>query len=178
MSSCVVFEVDIWIKRKKFTNPVNMIQEINENIIRINFIHAHKLTYDVIAQQVKFTGAGFNSITTLKNIFLPAMTSTIVKAKFKGHQKAQATSMANICPPRTPMVLGIPSIVNVCDNNICNIVLENCTPYDDNICNIILENCTTYDVTLEWDDHGSCKSLSLMISFHQYARTSTAIFQK
>jgi hypothetical protein len=87
MSSCVVFEVDIWIKRKKLTNPVNIIQEINENIIRINFIHAHKLIYDVIARQVKFTGAGFNSITALKNIFLPAMTSTIVKAKFKGHQK-------------------------------------------------------------------------------------------
>jgi hypothetical protein len=71
MSSCVVFEVDIWIKRKKFTNPVNMIQEINENIIRINFIHAHKLTYDVFARQVKFTGAGFNSITALKK-HLPA----------------------------------------------------------------------------------------------------------
>jgi len=110
MSSCVVFEVDIWIKRKKFTNPVNMIQEINENIIRINFIHAHKLTYDVIAQQVKFTGAGFNSITALKNIFLPAMTSTIVKAKFKGHQKAQATSMANICPPRTPWSWAYPPL--------------------------------------------------------------------
>jgi superfamily II helicase len=28
------------------------------------------------------------------------------------------------------MVSGIPSIVNVDENNICNIVVENCTPYD------------------------------------------------
>jgi len=35
------------------------------------------------------------------------------------------------------MVSGMPSIVNVDENNICNIVVENCAPYD---------------VTLEWDN--------------------------
>jgi hypothetical protein len=65
------------------------------------------------------------------------MTSTMVKAKFKGQRDAQATYIANICTPRTPMVSGMPSVVNVDDNNICSIVLENCAPYD---------------VTLERDD--------------------------
>ncbi len=50
MSSCAVFEVDLFIKGKKFTHPVNVIQELNKNIIGIDFIHAHKLTYDVIAR--------------------------------------------------------------------------------------------------------------------------------
>jgi hypothetical protein len=35
------------------------------------------------------------------------------------------------------MVSGMPSVVNMDDNNICN---------------IILENCALYDVTLKWDD--------------------------
>jgi hypothetical protein len=35
------------------------------------------------------------------------------------------------------MVSGIPSIVNIDENNICNIIVENCAPYD---------------VTLERDD--------------------------
>jgi hypothetical protein len=48
MSSYKVFEVDLFIKGKKFTHPVNVIQELNENIIGIDFIHANKLTYDVI----------------------------------------------------------------------------------------------------------------------------------
>ncbi len=65
------------------------------------------------------------------------MTSTVVKAKFKGNQEAQATFVANICAPRTPMISGMPSIVNVDENNICNIVVENCSPYN---------------VTLERDD--------------------------
>jgi hypothetical protein len=43
MSSHGVFEVDLFIKGKKFTDPVIMIEELNENIIGIDFIHAHKL---------------------------------------------------------------------------------------------------------------------------------------
>ena len=50
MSSRGVFKVDLFIKSKKFTHPVNVIQELNENIIIIDIIHAHKLTYDVISR--------------------------------------------------------------------------------------------------------------------------------
>ncbi len=129
MSSCGVLELDLWIKGKKFTHPVNVIQELNENIISIDFIHAHKLTYYVISRQVKFAGTRTNSIAALKKVMLPAMTSTVVKAKFKGHREAQATYVANICEPWTPMVSGMPSVINM-DNNICNIIFENCAPYD------------------------------------------------
>jgi hypothetical protein len=72
MSSCGIFEVDLFIKGKKFTDPVNVIQELNENIIGIDFIHTHKLTYDIISHRFKFAGAGTNSIAELKNkVFRP-----------------------------------------------------------------------------------------------------------
>jgi hypothetical protein len=103
MSSCGVFEVDLWIKGRKSTHPANVIQELNKNIIGVYFIHAHRLTYDVIAHQVKFSGAGTNSIAALKKVVLPAMTSMIVKAKFEGLRDAQANYVANICAPRMPM---------------------------------------------------------------------------
>ncbi len=89
----------------------------------------------MISRKVKFAGAGTNSIMALKNTVLPAMTSTIVKAKFKGTREEKATYVATIYAPRTPMISGMPSIVNVDENNICNI-----------------ENCALYDVTLERDD--------------------------
>ncbi len=57
MSSCGVFEVDLFIKGKKFTHPVNVIEELHENIIGIDFIHTHKLTNNVISRRVKFSGA-------------------------------------------------------------------------------------------------------------------------
>jgi hypothetical protein len=121
MSSYGVFEVDLFIKGKKITHPVNEIKELNENIIGIDFIHANNLTYDVINRKVKFAGSGTNSIMALKNTVLPAMTSTVIKAKFKGTRDENATYIANICAKRTPMVSGMPSIVNVDENNICNI---------------------------------------------------------
>ncbi len=107
-----------------------MIEELKENIIGIDFIHAHKLTYDVISRKVMFAGAGTNSIAALKNTVLPAMTSTVIKAKFNGTRDEKAIYKANICAPRTSMVSGMPSIVNIDENNICNIIVENCAPYD------------------------------------------------
>jgi hypothetical protein len=65
-----------------------------------------------------FAGAGTNSIAALKNTVLPAMTSTVIKAKFKGTRDDKAIYVANICAPRTPMVFGMPSIVNIDKNNI------------------------------------------------------------
>jgi hypothetical protein len=108
---------------------VNVIEEINENIIGIDFIHAHKLTYDVISRKVMFAGAGTNSIMALKNTVLPAMMSTVIKAKFKGNRDEKAIYVANICNPRTPIISGMPSIVNIDENNICSIIVENCAPY-------------------------------------------------
>ncbi len=102
-----------------------MIEELNKNIVGIDFIHVHKLTYDVISRKVMFAGAGTNSIAALKNTVVPAMTSTVIKAKFKGTKDDKALYVANICAPRKPMVSGMPSIVNIDDNNICSIVVEN-----------------------------------------------------
>jgi hypothetical protein len=65
-----------------------------------------------------FAGAGTNSITALKNTVLPAMMSTVVKAKFKGTRDEKAICVANICAPRTPMISGMPSIVNIDEHNI------------------------------------------------------------
>ncbi len=61
--------MDLCIKGKKFIHLVNVIQKLKENIIGIDFIHAH---YDNIAPQVKFAGARTNSIMALKKVVLPA----------------------------------------------------------------------------------------------------------
>ncbi len=51
------------------------------------------------------------------------------QSKIQRDKRQKATYVANICAPRMPMVLGRPSIVNVDENNICNIIMENCAPY-------------------------------------------------
>jgi hypothetical protein len=44
MSSYGVFEVDLFIKGKKITHPVSVIQELNENIIGIDFTHTYNVS--------------------------------------------------------------------------------------------------------------------------------------
>jgi hypothetical protein len=94
-------------------------------------------TNDIISCKVMFAGAGTNSIMALKNTVLPAVMFKVIKAKFKGTRDKKAIYVANICAPRTPVISGMPSIVNIDENNICSIIVENCAPYD---------------VTLERDD--------------------------
>jgi len=116
---------------------VNVINKLNVNIIGIDFIHWQKLTYNFISRQVKFASSNVNSIINLNNKNLPAMTSTIIKVKFKGLRDPSSTYMANICTAQTPMVSGMPSIISIDKNNTCNIVVENCPP-----CDIMLESVT------------------------------------
>ncbi len=47
MNSLGIFEFDLQIKGKNFTHTVNVIDQLTDNIIGINFMHKHKLHYDV-----------------------------------------------------------------------------------------------------------------------------------
>jgi hypothetical protein len=51
MNSVGVYEVDLWIKGRKFAHPVNVITELNDNIIGIDFMHCNKLIYDINTRQ-------------------------------------------------------------------------------------------------------------------------------
>jgi hypothetical protein len=170
MSSYGVFEVHLFKKGKKFTHPVNLIQELNENIIDIDFIHAHKLTYDVISRKVRFAGAGTNSIAALKNTVLPAITSTVVKAKFKGTREEIAIYVANICAPRTPMISGMPSIMNVDQNIFATSLSKTVLPTMS-----LLKEKTFWE---SWKQKRMSWYLSLTILYLLCAKTFIAAFQK
>jgi len=68
MNSIGVYEIDLYIKGQKFTHPVNVINELNDNIIGIDFMHCNKLVYDVNTRQVKFADEKMNTICATKQI--------------------------------------------------------------------------------------------------------------
>jgi hypothetical protein len=81
MNSIGGYEIDLYIKGQKFTHPVNVINELNDNIIGIDFMHRNKLIYDVNTRQVKFADEKMNTICATKQITIPAMTSSIITMK-------------------------------------------------------------------------------------------------
>jgi hypothetical protein len=93
-------------------------------------MHQHKLHYDVQTRQVKIAGVEFDQIVAIKEQTLPALTSMVITAKYKGKVDKDSNYIASIFSPRTPMLSGMPAIVMIDKNNNCKIVLDNCAPYD------------------------------------------------
>jgi hypothetical protein len=103
---------------------------LTDNIIGIDFMHKHKLYYDVQTRQVKIAGIEGDQIVAIKEQVLPALASTVVKAKYKGKPEPNVHFIASIFAPKNPMLSGMPAIVTVDKNNNCKIVIDNCAPYD------------------------------------------------
>jgi hypothetical protein len=130
MNSIGVYEVDLWIKGQKFTHTVNVINELNNNIIGINFMHRNKLIYDVNTRQVRLADAKMNTICATKQVTIPAMTSSIISTKFNGESHPDKTYIATIHCPGAPTLTGVPSLVSIDSTQNCKIVIENCAPYE------------------------------------------------
>ncbi len=100
MNSIRVYKVDLWIKGQKFTHPVNVTTELNDNIIGIDFMHRNKLIYDVNTRQVKFANSKMNTICDTKQIMIPAMTSSIITTKFNGETHSEKNIHCHHSLPR------------------------------------------------------------------------------
>jgi hypothetical protein len=69
-------------------------------------MHQHKLHYNVQTCQVKIAGLEFNQIVAIKEQTLPALTSTVITAKYKGKVNKDNNYIESIFSPRTPMISG------------------------------------------------------------------------
>jgi hypothetical protein len=130
MNSIGVYKVDLWIKGQKFTHLVNVITELNDNIISIDFMHRNKLIYNVNTRQVKFADAKMNMICATKQITIPSMTSSMITNKFNGETHPDKTYVAMIHCPGSPTITGVPSLVSIDNNQNCKIIIKNCAPYE------------------------------------------------
>ncbi len=130
MNSIGVYEVDLWIKGRKFTHPVNVITELNDNIIGFDFMHRNKLIYDVNTRQVKFADSKMNTICAIKQMTIPAMTSSIVTTKFNGEIHKDKTYVVTIHCPGSPTLTGVASLVSIDENQNCKVIIENWAPYE------------------------------------------------
>ncbi len=130
MNSLGLFEIDLQIKGKNFKHTVNVIDQLTDNIIGMDFMHKHKLHYDVQTRQVKIAGIEIDQIVAIKEQTLLALASTVITAKYKGRVNKDMTYIAFIFAPKLPTVSGMPAVVSIDKNNNCKIIVDNCTPYD------------------------------------------------
>jgi hypothetical protein len=75
-----------------------------------------------------------NTICATKQIIIPAMTSSIVSAKFQGETHKEKTYIATIHCPGNPTITGVLAIVSIDENSNCQVMVENCAP-----CKVIID---------------------------------------
>jgi hypothetical protein len=130
MNSLGIFGIDFQIKGKTFKHQINVIDQLTDNNIGIDFMHHHKLHYNVQTCQVKISGVEIDQIMAIKEQTLRALTSTVIMAKYKGKVDNSANYITYVFAPRTPLISGMPAIVSIDKNNNCKLIIDNCAPYD------------------------------------------------
>ena len=93
MNSLGVYEIPMTIRGRKFVHPVTVVEDINDNIIGIDFMHINKLNYDTNSQQITFSHMLTNALYAVKETTIPALSSIVISSKFKG----------NICDTAKPI---------------------------------------------------------------------------
>jgi len=102
LNSLGIYKIDLFIKGKKFTHNINVMDTLTDNIIGIDFMHKNKLHYDVQTRQVKIAGIEGDQIVAIKEQVLPALASTVVTAKYKGKPEQNVHFIASSFAPKTP----------------------------------------------------------------------------
>jgi hypothetical protein len=60
------------IRGRKLLHPVTVVQDINDNIIGIDFMHVHQMNYDATSKQITFAHMLTNALYAVKETTIPA----------------------------------------------------------------------------------------------------------
>jgi hypothetical protein len=81
MDSMGIYEIEMTIRGRKFVHPVTVVEDLNDNILGIDFMHQHKLNYDAHSKQITFAHMLTNALYAIKEVTIPALSSMMVTTK-------------------------------------------------------------------------------------------------
>jgi hypothetical protein len=130
MNSLAVYEIPMAIRGRKFVHPVTVVEDINDNIIGIDFMHQNKMNYDMHSRQITFSHMLTNALYVVKEMTVPALSSMVISTKFKGNVFDTAKPIATVHAPQNPTISGMPAWVTLDKYKNCKMIIDNCVPYD------------------------------------------------
>ncbi len=123
-----IYEIEMTIRGRKFLHPVTIVEDLNDNILGIDFMHQCKLYYDSISKQITF--AHVNKHTLHSKRSHDSCPFIKVNTKYKGLTSETAQHIATIHAPQHPAISGMPAWVTLDNYKNCKLIIDNCAPYD------------------------------------------------
>ncbi len=130
MESMGIYEIEMTMRGRKYLHPVTIVEDLNDNILGIDFMHQHKLNYDAHSKQITFAHMLTNAFYSVKEVTIPALSSMMVTTKYKGLTNETAQPIATIHAPQHPTISGMPAWVTLDAYKNCKLIIDNCAPYD------------------------------------------------
>jgi hypothetical protein len=130
MNSLGVFEIPMTIRGRKFVHPVTVVEDINDNIIGIDFMHVNKMTYNTHSRQITFSHMLTNALYAVKETTVPALSFMVISTKFKGNIFYTAKPIAMIHALQNPTIYVMPAWVTIDKFKNCKMVIDNCAHYN------------------------------------------------
>jgi hypothetical protein len=92
---------------------VTVVEDINDNIVGIDFMHINKMNYDMHSRQITFFHMLTNTLYAVKESTVPALSSMVISTKFKGNVFDTAKPIATIHAPQNPTISSMAAWVTI-----------------------------------------------------------------
>jgi hypothetical protein len=99
-----VFELPMTIRGKKYVHPVTVVEDINDNILNIDFMNENRMNYNMTSKQITFAHMLTNALYSVKEITISALSSMMVNTKYEGKVCEIAKPIATVHAPKTPTI--------------------------------------------------------------------------
>jgi hypothetical protein len=117
-------KIDIFIKKRKCSHIVQIMDELSENILGIDFLQKFQLHYNHQNQQTQFLPNPSKALFATKSFTLPPFSTSLVQARSFQKIDNRQNYIADIGVPKHPLISGPYSWVSFDGNNHCTIQIR------------------------------------------------------
>ena len=145
-----IVPLNLTILGKTIKHDIWICDNLTDAIIGIDLIDKFQLQYDTLSRSIHWRNQTHNPVLSLtQNTTFPALTTTIIKAKFNGKSDFSLPHIATIFCKQTKALMGGPALVKINDEGFCTIAVTNCATHDITIERTSIVACieTDFDCT-------------------------------
>ena len=130
MDNLGIHDMKFTIRGRDYEHPVQILDGLTDCIIGIDFMHRFNVSYNTKTRNIVFDSPNLEVLTLSNEETIQALSSKVIRARFHGTLLPNAHHIASVISTQCKTITGMPQLVSFDKNNICSIVVDNCSPVD------------------------------------------------